>query len=139
MKCFFKEFILIFIQQTNQFIMKNKIVLVLVMSFFLGSVNAQNSSIKINIGDIFIVGEVENNDYKHINFPKDNIIIKKGGIVNYDNIKGSKVEVTSMKTKKDGTQIATVKLTNGKLFFNSHKYLTVDVKKAIEEKEFLNN
>jgi hypothetical protein len=119
--------------------MKNKIVLVLVMSFFLGSVNAQNSSIKINIGDIFIVGEVENNDYKHINFPKDNIIIKKGGIANYDNIKGSKVEVTSMKTKKDGTVLATVKLTNGKLFFNSHKYLTVDVKKAIEEKEFLKN
>lgn len=117
--------------------MKNKILYTLLTIFFSGIIYSQSSDSSINIGDVFILGEVSNNNYKHINFPRPNIIIKKGGIANYENIKGKRVEIKSINKKKDGTLIATIKLTSNKLFFNSHKYVTVDIKEAISKKELL--
>lgn len=113
--------------------MKRKFLLALVFGLFTTVFFAQNSDVKV--GDVFVIEEVENNNYKHINFPKNNFIIKKGGIANYNKVKGQEVEITSIKEKKDGTLVATIKLTSDKAFFNSHKYLTVDIAKAIENKE----
>jgi hypothetical protein len=117
--------------------MKKNILLTLLMIFFTGIVFSQNSNSSVKIGDVFIIGEVANNDYKHINFPRNNFIIKKGGIANYNNIPGERVEVTSIKKNKDGSIVATIKLTSNKNFFNSHKYVTVDITEAISEKELL--
>ncbi|MDO1502076.1 dihydroorotase [Winogradskyella maritima] len=101
---------------------------------------SQSSSSTYNVDDVFEIGNVKDNNYKYINFPKANFIIKKGGIVNYDNLKGSKVVITSIEKKENGKQVATIKLTDSRRFFNSHKYVTVDIDKAIENKElyFLN-
>ncbi|WP_439152249.1 dihydroorotase [Winogradskyella sp.] len=96
---------------------------------------SQDSSSTYKIGDVFEIGIVSNNNYKHINFPRANFIIKKGGIVNYDNIKGSKVVITSIEKNKNGKQVATIKLTDSRKFFNSHKYVTVNIDEAIENKE----
>jgi hypothetical protein len=100
---------------------------------------SQNSNTSVNVGDVFVIGEVANNDYKHINFPRANIIIKRGGMVaDYKNVKGEEVEVTSIKTKKDGSLQATIRLTSNKRFFNSHKYVTVEIDEAISAKELIN-
>ena len=96
---------------------------------------AQSSNNTVNVGDVFVIGEVENNQYKHINFPKPNFIIKKGGIANFNNLKGKEVEVTAVKVKNDGSVKATIRLTSNKSFFNSHKYVTVDILEAIEHGE----
>lgn len=117
--------------------MKNYILLALFIGLFTTSIYSQNSTLNVTIGDVFTIAEVQNNNYKHINFPKANFIKKKGGISNYDAIVGEKVEVTSVKEKKDGTVVATIKLSSNKRFFNSHKYVTVDIAKAIESKELL--
>lgn len=113
--------------------MKKNILLAVLIFAFVINVNAQKTEIKV--GDTFKIETVENNNYKHIKFPKDNFIIKKGGIVNYSNIIGEQVKVTSIKEKKDGSKIATIMLSSGKRFFNSHKYIDVDIYKAIENKE----
>ncbi|EDP97942.1 dihydroorotase [Kordia algicida OT-1] len=115
--------------------MKNKIILTFILSLFYCITYAQNTDAKTNIGDTFIISEVQNNNYEHIHFPKENFIRKKGGLPNYENIVGQKVEITSIKKKDDGSVIATVKLTSGKSFFNSHKYITVDLKEAIDNGE----
>ena len=117
--------------------MKKNILFTLLMIFFSGIIFSQSSNSSINVGDVFIIGEVSNNNYKHINFPRPNFIIKKGGIASYKNIPGEKVEVTSIKEKKDGSLVATVKLTSKKNFFNSHKYVTADISEAISEKELI--
>jgi hypothetical protein len=117
--------------------MKNTILVALLMIFFSSSIYAQNSNSSINVGDVFAIGEVYNNNYKHIDFPKSNFIIKKGGIANYENIKGEKVEITSIKEQKGGSLIATIKLTSDKLFFNSHKYVTANISEAINKKELI--
>lgn len=115
--------------------MKNKIILTVFISLFCSVIYAQSADMKINIGDTFMISEVQDNNYEHIHFPKENFIRKKGGLPNYENIVGQKVEVTSIKKKDDGSVIATVKLASGKSFFNSHKYITIDLKEAIDNRE----
>ncbi|MBC8754556.1 dihydroorotase [Kordia sp. YSTF-M3] len=117
--------------------MKNHIIVALLIVFFSSSLYSQNSDSDINVGTVFTIGEVYNNNYKHINFPNANFILKKGGIANYENIKGEKVEITSVKKKKDGSLIATIKLASDKLFFNSHKYITANISEAIDKKELI--
>ena len=117
--------------------MKQFILLALLVSLFSGASFAQNADAKVNVGDVFTIGEVENNSYEHINFPKANFIIKKGGVANYNAVVGKKVEVTSIKEKKDGSLVATIKLASDQAFFQSHKYVTVDIDKAISSKELM--
>ncbi|MCF7568926.1 dihydroorotase [Sabulilitoribacter arenilitoris] len=114
--------------------MKNNILFTLLLVFFTSLTYSQNTDTKVNIGDLFIIGETDN--YKHINLPKRNFIIKQGGIANYESIKGKTVEVTSIK-EKNGNLIATIKLVSKKKFFNSHKYVTVNISKAIDNKELI--
>ncbi|RNC83475.1 MAG: dihydroorotase [Winogradskyella sp.] len=95
---------------------------------------SQNTTAKV--GDMFTIGETESGQYESIDLPKPNVIIKKGGIANYDNLAGNKVEVVSIKENKEGRTIATIKMAN-KRFFNSHKFLKVDIAKALETKELL--
>ncbi len=117
--------------------MKKYLFLAVIFSFFSTASYAQSSSVKV--GDVFMIGEAHNDTYKHINFPKANLIIKRGGIASYTNIKGAKVIVTSVDEREDGSMIATIKLTSDRSFFNSHKFVTVDVEKALKHKELVKN
>jgi len=117
--------------------MKKVVVLTFLLIFFSGSIYSQNTDTNIKVGTVFTIAEVANNNYTHINFPKANFILKKGGIANYETIKGEKVEVTSIKENAKGTLIATIKLTSKRYFFNSHKYVTVAIDEAIANKELL--
>ena len=117
--------------------MKNTIILLLLISFISVSTFSQNSSIAYKKGDVFIIKNVENNNYKHIHFPRANFIIKKGGVPNFKNLYGEKIEIVSTKENKDGDIIATIKLVSGKRFFNSHKFLTANIKAALKEQELI--
>ena len=92
--------------------MKKHILVSVIISLFTSFMFAQHTTTNVNVGDIFVIGDAYSNNYKHINFPKANFIIKKGGIASYKNIKGEKVTVTSVDKKKDGSVIATIKLTS---------------------------
>ncbi|MFK7747198.1 MAG: dihydroorotase [Kordia sp.] len=117
--------------------MKKHILVAVIFSLFTSLLFAQKTSTDVNVGDIFVIGEVYNDNYKHINFPKANLIIKKGGIATYKHIKGAEVVVTSVDKKKDGSVMATIKLTSKKSFFNSHKFITVAIDEAVRQKELI--
>jgi len=117
--------------------MKKRILLVFIVVFLSGISYAQSSISDIKVGDVFTIAEVQNNNYEHINFPRTNFIIKKGGIADYDSLKGKKVQIHSIKEEKDGSLVATITLASKKSFFNSHKYVTVSLNEAIEDKELL--
>lgn len=115
--------------------MKN-INLSLIVAFFATALMfSQNSTSNYDTGDVFTIGKADYDNYKYINFPRANFIIKKGGLANYNNIVGEKVEITSIDEKNNGKPIATIKLVEKRRFFNSHKYVTVDIDKALENKE----
>ena len=117
--------------------MKKNIRFAIALLFFTFTLYSQTKPIPIAVGDVFVVGAVENYNYTYINFPKPNIIIKKGGLVNFKNVVGKKVVVTSIKEKKNGTLVATIQLASKRLFFKSHKTVTVKINKALQHKELL--
>ncbi|SEB76272.1 hypothetical protein SAMN04489761_1694 [Tenacibaculum sp. MAR_2009_124] len=117
--------------------MKNYILLGLFMVMISGIGYAQSSETSIKVGDVFLVGEVANDNYTHIKFPKDNFIVKRGGIANYSKVRGQKVEVTSIKENSKGDLIATISLSSKKYFFKSHKYVKVNIADALTSKELL--
>ena len=117
--------------------MKSNILSSILAFFVTAFMYSQSSATDFSSGDTFLIGNAKFDNYKYIDFPRANFIIKKGGIANYENIKGKKVVVTSIKEKNDGKLIATIKLVESGKFFNSHKYVTVDIDKAIKSKELL--
>lgn len=117
--------------------MKNNILFSLFVIFCSGIMFAQSENSTIEVGDTFVISEIHGNNYKHINFPRANFIIKKGGLANYKNIKGKKVQIKSIDKKENGNLIATIELTSKKKFFNSHKYVKVNINEAIYTKELV--
>jgi hypothetical protein len=111
----------------------------LVLLFSVGVLNAQNAMNQnppeVRAGDVFEIGRPESNTYKHIDFPKANIIIKRGGLANYKRVEGRKVVVTSVKEKKDGTTQVKIKRQDGGRFFGSHTVISADYKDAVESGE----
>ncbi|MGF1560056.1 MAG: hypothetical protein ACFCUL_13280 [Flavobacteriaceae bacterium] len=107
--------------------------------FSVSMLNAQTpveqTATSVQVGDVFQIGKPETNTYKHINFPRANFIIKRGGIANYKKAEGEKVVVSSIKEKKDGTTLVKIKRKDGNRFFGSHTVVSVDIKEALESGE----
>lgn len=92
-------------------------------------------STEIKVGDVLEIGRPDSPTYKHIDFPRANFIIKKGGIANYKSVEGNKVVVSAVKEKRDGTLQVKIKRTDGRRFFNSHAVVSADLKSALESGE----
>jgi len=106
--------------------------------FSVSLLNAQDNvttQTEVNVGDVLEIGKPESNKYKHIDFPRENFIIKRGGIANYRSAHGEKVVVTAVKLKKDGTTQIKIKRNDGNRFFGSHTVVTADYKDAISSGE----
>lgn len=100
------------------------------------NINAQNAIPQdVKVGDVFEIGSPDAPQFKHIDFPRANFIIKKGGIADFKRVVGEKVVVTAVKEKKDGTVEVRIKKTDGKRFFNSHPVVKADLKNALESGE----
>jgi len=90
---------------------------------------------EVQVGDILKIGYPDAPRYKHINFPRPNFIIKRGGIANYKRLQGNIVVVTSVEEKKDGTLRVRIKRVDGGRFFGSHSEVSADLKGALETGE----
>ncbi|MCK0161255.1 hypothetical protein [Allomuricauda sp. F6463D] len=100
------------------------------------NVTAQNvDPSQVTVGDVLVIGHPDARIYKHIDFPRANFIIKKGGIADFKGLVGSQVLVTAVKENKKGTLIVKIKKANGKKFFNSHAVIRADLKNALESGE----
>ena len=103
------------------------------------SLNAQDVNFvelqEVKVGETLEIGSPESSMYKHIDFPRANFIIKKGGIANYKSLEGNKVVITSLKEKKDGSYLVKLKRADGKRFFGSHVAVSANLKDALESGE----
>ena len=95
---------------------------------------AQNTE-DIEVGDLLEIGKTENYEYSHVQFPRPNFIIKKGGIANYKKLNGTIVEVTEVKKDKKGESIIKVRRKDGKKFFGSFPVVVANYDKALASKE----
>lgn len=117
--------------------MRASVLSVVLVMFIFGTLKSQTKTTSFKVGDIFMIGVVSGDNYKAINFPRANFIIKRGSIVNYDNIRGQKVVITKIVQKSNGEQEATLQLVNSKKFFNSHTTVTATMARAVALKELL--
>lgn len=121
--------------KTKRFINK----LVLCAGLFISySINAQFEN-NVEIGDVLKIGETNNYQYTHINFPKPNFIIKKGGIANYGQLAGTLVEVTKIRTNDKGQTSILLRRKDGKKFFGSFSEIKADYQQAIASAELVEN
>lgn len=90
---------------------------------------------EVSVGDILEIGSPDAHRYKHINFPRANFIIKRGGIANYKSVEGNRVVVTAVEETKDGTVKIKIKRTDGRRFFNSHTVVSADLVEALQSGE----
>lgn len=107
----------------------------LFLGLFIAAVNLHAQDVAV--GDAFEIGNPESPQYAHLEFPRANFIIKRGGIANYKSVQGQKVVVSSIKEKKDGTMLVKIKRADGNRFFGSHWQVAVNVEKALESGELL--
>lgn len=119
--------------------MKRTYILIVTIVFCTMGLYAQSKTIltDVKVGDVLEIGKPETSTYKHINLPRPNMILKRGGRVNYDAIVGAKVIVTAIKVKKDGTIIIKIKQKDKKRFFGSHGVLTATYKDALQTGELI--
>jgi len=89
------------------------------------------------VGDVLIIGESNTYKYGHIDFPRLNMIVKRGGIASYKTVYGNEVVVKAVEEKPDGTTEVTLERRNGKKFFRNLKSVKADFNKAIESGELV--
>ncbi|SFU75168.1 hypothetical protein SAMN05216480_11940 [Pustulibacterium marinum] len=95
-------------------------------------VNAQEQQpSQVQEGTVLEIAKPAGSEYQHINFPKKNIIIKRGGIASDKLVYGEKVVVTQVTQKKDGTTQIRIKPVDGTRFYRALRSVTVDYDQAI--------
>jgi hypothetical protein len=89
----------------------------------------------VHEGTVLAIANPSGQAYKHINFPKKNIIIKQGGIASDKLVYGEKVVVTKVFTNKAGETQVRIQPVDGTRFYRAIKNVTVDYDKAIASGE----
>ena len=86
-------------------------------------------------GDVLVINQPSTTNYNHINFPKLNFIVKRGGVSNYKSVYGEHVVVKDVSTKNDGTVYVQLEPKNGKKFFGFLKRVKANYSEAIKSGE----
>ncbi|MDG5491267.1 hypothetical protein [Psychroserpens sp. SPM9] len=104
-------------------------------AFFLGFCFVATAQNEPKVGDVLEISEPYAQSFNHINFPKQNILIKRGKVANYNSVYGNKVVVEAIKTKDDGTTYVILKKQDGSKFFNYLTTVKANYQKAIDAGE----
>ncbi|MGB5437128.1 MAG: hypothetical protein WBM98_14630 [Maribacter sp.] len=102
--------------------------------FSIGMLHAQDNSSVIEKGTVLTLGNVTASSYQHIDFPRKNIIIKRGAIADFNNLEGRKVFVEEIVTANGKTKV-TLKRKDGRNFFRFWPTVTSDIEMALAKGE----
>jgi len=116
-----------------------KFIFIVLFSISITHSQSDIKALTVNVGDVLTLGKSTSRGYQHIYFPKNNFIIKKGGIVNFKKLKEDKVKIINKEKIQDNKTIITLKRTDGKKFFNCIPVVKAHLEKAVNNKEILLN
>lgn len=112
---------------------------VVIALFSIGALQAQQNtttaSNDIAVGDVLQIGEPVVSQYKHIDFPRANFIIKSGGIADFKTVKGNHVVVTAISENANGETKVTLKRKDGRKFFRNYATVDADLAGALNDGE----
>ncbi|ALM08741.1 hypothetical protein SB49_13670 [Sediminicola sp. YIK13] len=92
---------------------------------------AQKNDIQISKGSIYKISEPTGHTYKHIDFPRRNIIIKRGAIANYNSLVGMDIVVKELIMNADGSTTAIIARKDGRPFFRFYPTVEANLEKAL--------
>ncbi|MCM8570774.1 hypothetical protein NE848_15365 [Gramella jeungdoensis] len=113
---------------------RNFLSIFFILSFALPSL-AQPDTNRVDPGEVLIIHEPENYGYSHVNFPRANFIIKAGGRPDFKLLKGVKVEVTEVETRKNGESKVILRRVDGEKFFGKFPAISANYEKALKSGE----
>jgi len=91
--------------------------------------------VPIQEGTILTIAQPVSAEYQHINFPRKNFIIKRGGIADMKSVFGKKVEVVAYSYTDEGDTKVTLKRTDGKKFFRNFRTVDAHLEDALSSGE----
>ncbi len=92
---------------------------------------AQVNDNQISKGSIYRLSEPTGHTYKHIDFPRRNIIIKRGAIANYNSLVGMEIVVKELIKGSDGSTTAVLARKDGRPFFRFYPTVEANLEKAL--------
>jgi hypothetical protein len=102
---------------------------------FVISVFGQNSGYDVQVGEVFVIGKSVTPEYKYLNFPRANFIMKRGAIADFRNLKGRKVVVHEIVYPTENEPEVVLKLQDGRKFFRFYPTVTANFEKALDSGE----
>ena len=108
----------------------------MVLSFSIGMLQAQEITSLVEKGTVLTLGTATASGYQHIDFPRKNIIIKRGAIADFNNLAGRKIIVEEIGTKNGRTEVV-LKRKDGRNFFRFWPTVTTDIEKALAKGELI--
>ncbi|MDO7171157.1 hypothetical protein [Mariniflexile sp. AS56] len=87
--------------------------------------------IEPKVGDVLVINSPNNNTYNHIDFPRLNTIVKRGGIANYKSVHGNHVVVKEVIKNEDGTTGIVLERQDNRKFFGFLKQVKANYTKSI--------
>ena len=96
---------------------------------------AQEQTQILEEGDIVTLGVPQGPEYQNIDFPRKNIIIKRGAIPNFNALVGEQLVVDRIETDKKGNIKTLLRRKDGLNFFRFFPTVKADVSKAMENGE----
>ena len=111
----------------------------LLIGFFIGMsviATAQDKQqVSVEEGTILTIERPVGAEFQHINFPRKNFIIKRGGIANMKSVYGKQVEVVAFSYTDEGDTKVTLKRTDGKKFFRNFRTVDAHLEDALSSGE----
>ena len=107
-----------------------KTTIVIAFLFSIGMLQAQENPDIIEKGTVLTLGKVAASSYQHIDFPRKNIIIKRGAIANFNNLEGRKVVVEEVSSLNGKTTVI-LKRKDGRNFFRFWPTVSSDIEMAL--------
>jgi hypothetical protein len=89
-----------------------------------------------NVGDVLKINKPKNMSYKHIDFPKLNFIVKRGGLPNYNSVYRELVIVKKV-IDKNGDIHVVLERKDGKKFFGYLKQVTANYTESLDAGELV--
>lgn len=99
------------------------------------SMNGQETNAKVKKGDLLEIIKPSGNEFKYINFPRKNFILKRGGIGSNQLVIGKEVIVTEVTKEENHSTTIRIKKTDGGRFYNVVPSVTVNFEEAVKSGE----
>ena len=115
--------------------MKNPFLFVICI-MMLGLVSAYSQSTPPQEGETLLLKLPESGSFEYLDVPRNNFIMKQGGIVDIEQLNNTTVVVDQVRQTRKGTQLV-LKRKDGNRFFKSHRYLTASWPEVAENNELL--